>query len=135
MNRESTTIDSVDIVTGIFDTCHYYRYCLFGHNDELLRTVSDFLDPDGRKSGRRVTIVTGNGKALNAKRKPMRVVIKLFFDSFTKLYLKSESNPMCRVNRYSSPAPPSPRTSSSVFRRFSARALSKSGDSGEHYLN
>ena len=64
MNRESTTIDSVDIVTRILDTCHYYRCCLFSHNDELLRTVSDFLDPDDRKSVRRVTIVTGNGKAL-----------------------------------------------------------------------
>ena len=62
--RYSGGLTSVDIVTGILDTCHYYRYCLFSHNDELLRTVSDFLDPDARKSGRRVTIVTGNGKAL-----------------------------------------------------------------------
>jgi len=59
-------------------------------------------------------------KLQNAKRKPIRVVRKLFFDSFTTLYLTSENNPMCGVNRYSSPAPPSPRTSSSVLRRFNA---------------
>jgi len=30
----------------------------------------------------------------NAKRKPIRVVRKLFFDSFTTLYLTSENDPM-----------------------------------------
>jgi hypothetical protein len=59
----------------------------------------------------------------------MRAAIKLFFDSFAKLYLKSENNPMCRVNRYSSPAPASPRTSSSVFRRFGAELT----DLGEEF--